>query len=318
MAKKYRYFYDEETCTYQPEVLTLSDRLRRIFTQLCICACVGVVMLSVFFFVADNPKTQALQQAIAGVEADISQLHAHNLSLTEQVDKIHEKDNSVYRSILGMDPLDEGIYAGGEGGEINTGVTLPPMIRASEEVIRRLRYRIQMQDQSFVQLQEHVIENSEMLAHIPVIRPVKGRVVSFFGPRFHPIYKKRKMHTGLDLHADRGTPVYATGDAIVKLASYSHNGYGIQVELNHSYGFVTKYAHLSKVLVKPGQEVKRGQVIAFSGNTGTSVAPHLHYEVIHYGNKIDPLKHLIQDYSPKDFLKLKQASEDEDIPVMDY
>lgn len=317
MAKNLRYFYDEETCTFQPEILSTSDRLKRIFTHLAICVAAGVVMLGVFFIIADNPKTKALTQAIASVELNIAQVKALNEELTSHVDKLHERDNSVYRSILGMNPLDEGIYAGGEGGRTKNGLEALPLIEESEEVSRRLRFRIQTQRNSFDEINLEVVENSEMLAHIPIIRPVKGNVVSFFGWRFHPIHKRRKMHTGLDLHAPMRTPVYATGDAVVKNATFSGNGYGIQVDLDHDYGFVTKYAHLSKVLVKPGQKVKRGQIIAYSGNTGTSVAPHLHYEVIKNGAKIDPLKHLIQDYSPSEFLELKKASERDDTPIFD-
>ncbi|MFK7970115.1 MAG: M23 family metallopeptidase [Bacteroidia bacterium] len=317
MAKKLRYIYDEETCTFQPEVLNTSDRLKRLFTHLAICVAAGVVMLAVFFLVADNPKTKALTQVIANVESTIVQIKAHNEALTSQVDELHEKDNSIYRSILGMNPMDDGIYAGGEGGRTNNGLNSIVVIEESEEVSRRLRFRIQTQRNSFVEIKKEVVENSEMLAHIPIIRPVKGRVVSFFGFRFHPIDKRRKMHTGLDLHASTGTPIYATGDAVVKMASYSANGYGKQIDLNHNFGFITKYAHLSKILVKQGQRVKRGEVIGYSGNTGKSVAPHLHYEVIKNGVKIDPLKHLIQDYSPSAFLELKKESQRDDTETFD-
>ena len=312
MAKNLRYFYDEETCTFQPEILSTSDRLKRIFTHLAICVAAGVVMLGIFFLIADNPKTKALTQAIASVESNIANVKVRNEALTKKVDRLHQKDNSIYRSILGMAPLDEGIYLGGEGGRTGNKAANTPIVEECEEILRRLRFRIQTQHNSFSEINKEVEQNSEMLAHIPIIRPVKGRVVSFFGWRFHPIYKRRKMHTGLDLHAPMRTPVYATGDAVVKMASYSRNGYGIQIDLNHGYGFTTKYAHLSKVLVKPNQKVKRGDLIAYSGNTGTSVAPHLHYEVIKDGNKVDPLKHLIQDYTPSEFLKLKEASESDD------
>jgi murein DD-endopeptidase MepM/ murein hydrolase activator NlpD len=130
---------------------------------------------------------------------------------------------------------------------------------------------------------------------VPTLRPLKGRILSGFGYRRDPISGGVHFHPGLDLDARYGEPIHAVAEGTVIEAGGSDGGYGIQVEIDHGYGYVTKYAHMSKLAVKPGQKVKRKDVIGYVGNTGYSVGAHLHYEVIRYGNKIDPRDYILAD-----------------------
>jgi murein DD-endopeptidase MepM/ murein hydrolase activator NlpD len=123
----------------------------------------------------------------------------------------------------------------------------------------------------------------------------------------HPIYKVRKFHSGCDFSAPTGTPVYATGEGVVRMADYD-GGYGKCIEIDHGFGFVTKYAHLSAYSVKVGQKVKRGQMIGKVGNTGTSVSSHLHYEVIKNGQKVNPIGYFFNDLSPEQYTKMLQIA----------
>ena len=116
------------------------------------------------------------------------------------------------------------------------------------------------------------------------------------------------MHPGTDFSVNTGTPVYATGDGVVKLTRTSFSGYGKQIEINHGFGYVTKYAHLSEFLVKKGQKVKRGQIIAYSGNTGKSTAPHLHYEVIKDGKKVNPVNYFYRDLTDEEYAEILRLS----------
>ncbi len=128
-----------------------------------------------------------------------------------------------------------------------------------------------------------------LMTKVPSGVPTTFKVISDgFGWRTHPISKKRAFHEGLDYSCDIGTPVQTTADGIVEKAGWDNSGYGIQVIINHGYGFKTVYAHLSKALVSRGQVVGRGDDIGLSGNTGSASGPHVHYEVIFLGNKLNP------------------------------
>ena len=151
-----------------------------------------------------------------------------------------------------------------------------------------------------------------MLASIPAIQPVSNkdlsRMASGFGYRIHPIYKTRRLHAGMDFSAKTGTPIYATGDGKIFKVSKTRKGYGNYVIIDHGYGYKTLYAHMSKFIVKKGQSVKRGETIGFVGNTGTSVAPHLHYEVHKNGRKIDPVNFYYNDLNAEEYEKMRIIS----------
>ena len=127
----------------------------------------------------------------------------------------------------------------------------------------------------------------------------------------HPILKVRKLHTGLDYSAPRGTPIYATGDGKIVTVRTNFGGYGKEVEIDHGYGFVTKYAHMESFNVKQGQKVKRGECIGYVGNTGRSTAPHLHYEIIKDGQKINPVHYFYKDINDAEFEKLLELASKE-------
>jgi len=161
---------------------------------------------------------------------------------------------------------------------------------------------------------KRALHKEEMLAALPAIQPIQNkeltRLASGFGMRIHPIYKIKKMHTGLDFSAPRGTPIYATGAGTIKRAeiSYRKTGYGNQVEIDHGFGYVTKYAHMQMLAVKRGQKVKRGDLIGYVGSTGGSTAPHCHYEIIKDGKKIDPIQYIIQDVTDEEYQKLLELA----------
>jgi murein DD-endopeptidase MepM/ murein hydrolase activator NlpD len=151
-----------------------------------------------------------------------------------------------------------------------------------------------------------------MLACIPAIQPVRNKeltkLASGFGMRIHPIYKVKRMHTGVDFASPRGTPIYATGDGVVQVVTSNLGGYGKEIEIDHGYGYVTKYAHLDGFNVKVGQKIKRGELIGYVGNTGSSTAPHLHYEVIYNGKKVDPVHYFYNDLSPGEYEKILELA----------
>ena len=152
-------------------------------------------------------------------------------------------------------------------------------------------------------------ENSEeMVASIPAIMPISNkdlrRTASGWGWRIHPIYKIRKFHYGMDFTAPTGTEIYATGDGVVTVVENSMRGYGKRIVIDHGFGYKSLYAHLNAFNVKKGQKVKRGEVIGFVGTTGTSTAPHLHYEVFKNNQKVNPVHYYFNDLTPEEFDKM--------------
>ncbi|MFN9393331.1 MAG: M23 family metallopeptidase, partial [Flavobacteriales bacterium] len=180
----------------------------------------------------------------------------------------------------------------------NTKALLQPMLVAHSK--------------SFEQVFELAKAKDEMLQSIPAIQPVSNkdlkRIASGFGMRIHPIYKIARMHSGLDFTADIGAEVYATGDGVVQSIDDKLSGYGHHVVLRHGFGFETLYAHLSRAVVKPGEKVKRGQVIGYVGNSGTSTGPHLHYEVMKNGQKVNPVFYFYNDITPEQYEDLLQRA----------
>lgn len=147
-----------------------------------------------------------------------------------------------------------------------------------------------------------------MLASLPAIQPISNkdltRIASGFGYRVHPIYKTTMLHTGLDFTAPVKTEIYATGNGVVEKVEYDGRGYGNNVIINHGYGYETLYGHMSKINVRPGQKINRGDVIGFVGNTGSSTGPHLHYEVIKNDRKINPINFFYNDLTPEQYEKM--------------
>ena len=144
-----------------------------------------------------------------------------------------------------------------------------------------------------------------MLSSIPAIRPVKDRdfrrISSYFGYRTDPFYKVKKLHEGVDFSTPTGTDVFATGDGVVETVEKSYYGYGNTVIINHGFGYRTVYSHLSAFKVKQGEKVKRGQLIAKTGNSGKSTSPHLHYEVRKNNVPVNPIHFFFNDLTPEDY-----------------
>jgi len=165
-----------------------------------------------------------------------------------------------------------------------------------------------VQSKSYDQLISLAKNKEAMLAAIPAIQPISNkdltRTASGWGMRFHPIYKIRKFHYGMDFAAPLGTEIYATGNGTVVQVVSSRRGYGHKIVIDHGYGYETLYGHLSKFNVKKGQKVKRGDVIGYVGSTGLSTAPHLHYEVRQNGKKVNPVNFYFNDLNADEFDKM--------------
>ncbi|RLD71246.1 MAG: M23 family peptidase, partial [Bacteroidetes bacterium] len=208
---------------------------------------------------------------------------------------IQEQEESSYRRILEADPLPESIKNAGFGG-VNAyknyeGMLNSDLLISTAKRIDILSKKLTVQSKSFDELILLAKEREKRLAVIPSIFPLYEselqKVGSGFGMRKHPILRRVKMHKGIDLVAKRGAKIMSSGKGVVKSARYNM-GYGKCVKIDHGYGYVSVYAHMSKIKVKKGQTVSHGDLIGLVGNTGRSTGPHLHYEVWINGKAVNP------------------------------
>lgn len=235
---------------------------------------------------------------------------------TARLQEIRHRDNSVYRSLFGTDSLNmQGIYTpypDSKYKHLNQRPLHALMVSTWKELdgMSRLLY---LESKSLDELEE-LSKNKEMMAEaIPAIWPVNKRNlrghIGAFGTRRHPVTGRIAGHQGIDLGGRVGDPVYATGNGRVAFNNEGERGYGKQVLINHGFGYKTRYAHLSKILVAPGQYVRRGELIGEVGSTGRSTGPHLHYEVIYRGLHVDPLNYFSRDMSEEEFAKIVESAQ---------
>lgn len=306
MPKNRYFYYSEEECRYV--------EVRRNYTTLLGQAAL-VLLLTVLFTVGfmhfygnQMVKDRQYQQ----LEAQVVELTAKLNHAMGILEKLSESDNSLRRAVNLplMSAEEKALGTGGMRMPLDTTNTIASLISISSQMINRLAHQVEIQSESYAEILQKYEENKRFFASVPAIKPIDGVRTSSFGMRFHPIYRIMKFHSGQDFHAAIGTPVYATGDGIVESAQYN-DGYGNCIIIDHGFGLKTLYAHLSKLLVKPGQAVKRGENIALSGNSGISDGPHLHYEVIKDGVKVNPIMYMLDEISPTELQEsIASASEE--------
>ena len=202
------------------------------------------------------------------------------------------------RILADLEPMDEDVWEVGVGGPDgrNPDMLSQPVsgnLSAMNQDVDRLLRQIRLQQDSFDEILNRLKERSEELQYVPSIRPVDvGFISSYFGKRKDPFTGRYTRHEGVDFSARRGSPIYATAHGTVTSAKYER-GYGYTIKIDHGNGIVTKYAHNQKMLVKRGNKVERGQVIAELGSSGRSTAPHVHYEVQVNGVPQNPLNYML-------------------------
>lgn len=301
------YRYDPVTCSYQP---VRTNRLALVYGVLKaagLSIVFGVGLLAGYRYFYPGLEELALRRENEELHATWKELDQRISQSQERLSQVEQEDDNHYRVLLNMEKLPENIRNGGSGGQYDKNaedLNRHDFSRQTASALARLRNRIRMQSTSFVAVEKKIAGTENMLESRPAMQPLDNRQITNFndtyGMRKHPIFSDWRFHHGLDLSANIGTPVYATGDGVVTRAEYG-GGYGNVVFVNHGFGFETRYAHLSKFKVHEGQKVKRGEVIGYVGNTGWSTRPHLHYEVLYRGEWTNPMNFMYRDLSQKAF-----------------
>jgi murein DD-endopeptidase MepM/ murein hydrolase activator NlpD len=280
---------------------------------------VGVISfaaIAVFNTFFESPVERNQQREIAFLEEQLAAMNDDVTQMQSLIKELAKRDDAIYRSIFGTAPYPKHLRTPGIGGVDREkdlrGYYHSDALIETRRMISQLQRQLVSQSKSYEELMNLARSKEEMLASIPAIQPVRNedltRMASGYGMRIHPIYKVPKMHWGMDFTAPEGTEIFAAGDGVVITAENVFNGYGQHVVIKHGYGYETLYAHMSKINVRVGQKVKRGEVIGWVGNTGTSVGAHLHYEVSKDGQKMNPAYFYFNDLTPEQFEKMLEQS----------
>lgn len=262
------------------------------------------LVFSGYFIVNEilNPDSEvkALQLKNRNLQDQLSELINKYEDFESDLDNLITQSNDL-RLRVNLEPLTEEDRNVGVGGSVfenyipNNSIEFDNLLKRLNAYVDQINTKLELEKNNYFEVEKTLELNEQLYSAIPAIVPIEGRVTDSFGMRMHPILKIRRMHTGTDFVANVGTPVYAPGGGTVSFAG-RRGGYGITLEIDHGFGYKTVYAHLSKILVKKGQKITRGDLIAESGNTGKlSTGPHLHYEVRHNGIALNPINFMYDD-----------------------
>lgn len=278
--------------------LTLSQRaLQLVVGSTAVIAVAGIAFVSVAISRAvDFSRLERLEKINQIIAQDLVRVRSQLDAVNDTVEAIMERDRQV-RVLAGLPPMDRDVQRagiGGPAGELSERELLlqedplgREMLRAGDDLDNLVR-RANLLAQSFQQATESLAVHQDRLLRTPSIWPTRGWLSSTFAnARMHPIFHQARPHEGIDISAPMGTPIIAPAAGLV-IDVGREPGYGLQVRIDHGYGVITRYAHCSRVLVRVGQRVRRGDTIALVGNSGISTSPHLHYEVEVNGRTQDP------------------------------
>ena len=281
--------------------------LERLLVRIGVLA---VIASAAFYFSADwltgilyNTKLTEMQHNYSDLSSTVINLQNRVETLNSQMSIIEEKDQAV-RTYADLPQIDESVRKLGIGGVLgnknakidNLLPNFASTITSLELDIDALTRKVKLELSSYEDIYDKVQENSARIKSIPTIRPVNGGYLNDgFGYRIDPFDRVNRFHYGQDIAVNTGAPIHAPADGVVKIARYM-GGFGKSVKINHGFGYTTFYAHLSKFNVKSGKRIKRGDIIGYSGNTGRSTGPHLHYEVHYYGKPQNPLDYFFSGY----------------------
>lgn len=313
---EHKYRFNPKTLNFERIRLSTWQKVRRTALLLLPGLAVGLLGIFLVYQFVDSPKEAELRRENKQLLVQYELLNKQLAELEGVMADVRRRDDNIYRVIFEADPVPESMRQAGVGG-INryrelAGYASSDLVMDTRKRLDLLARQLVVQSESLDEVAELVLRKQEMLASIPAIQPIPNedltQTAGGFGWRIHPIHKIQKFHAGMDFTAKLGTPIHTTGDGKVVYAEYGTNGYGMHVVIDHGFDYQTLYAHLSRIEVRVGQRVKRGDVIGLVGNTGLSVGPHLHYEVHKGGQPVDPANYYFNDLSPEEYARLVELS----------
>ncbi len=307
------YHFNPKTLSFEKVKVSFKQMAKRLLWVFASGIAFALVFMWIAFYFIDSPKVKILERENNELKSEVEYLSTRIDNMSDVLMDIEDRDDNVYRTIFEADPIPASerypLLVEDTRLDSMSRSEAYDMLRKANLKADQLTVRLAVQSRSLDTLERIATKKSEMLTSIPAIRPLKNMhtITSGFGRRYHPILKTLRVHTGVDIAAPKGTPVYATADGTVT-SETPGSGYGIVVVINHGYSYKSLYAHLSKKAVRPGQKVKRGQVIGYVGSTGMSSGSHLHYEVIKNGQRVNPVYYFNTDITPEEYNSILESS----------
>ena len=314
---KVKYYYDTKTLSYRKIERSFRQKVKDSIVVIAASGILAALFFVLYTIVIDSPKEKKLIRENLALQIQYNLLNERMDNMAVVLDDMQNRDDNIYRVIFESDPIPSSVRNAGFGGANRykelEGYESSELLIETQKKLDILSKMAAVQSKSFDDVKNLALDKEKMLAAIPGIQPVANkdlkRMASGYGRRIHPIYKVRKMHWGMDFSAKTGTPIFATGDGkISNDRKIGGSGYGKYIVIDHGYGYQTLYAHMSKLAVRKGQRVKRGDVFGYVGNTGRSAGPHLHYEVVKDGKKVNPINFYYSDLTPEEFEQMIEIS----------
>lgn len=313
--RKVYYIYNPKTRTYDRIYPTIRQRMLSYVRRLMLGIGLGAGSFLLLLFIFGSPSERDLRTENARLQAQYNILSHRLNEALEVMKRLQQRDDNLYRFIMQADPVADGLRTASYG-ETNRYEELTDMANAelvvnTTQKMDLLARQIYVQSKSFDEVVDLCKQHDEMLTCIPAIQPVANKnlkqTASGYGMRIDPIYKTLKFHSGMDFSANVGTPVYVTGNGKVVQAGWD-GLYGKCIVIDHGFGYTTRYAHLNKISVKVGQQVKRGETIGEVGSTGKSTGPHLHYEVHVKGQVVNPVNYYFMDLTADEYDRMVEMA----------
>lgn len=316
MGRKVYYRFNTVTETYERVYPSRKQRILHLLKKSFEILSITVFILVLLYYWIDLPREKRLREENTHLREQLTDLDRRLETSIEVMEAIAARDNNFYRVMMQAEPIsDSRRYAGLENSSVSRRLKSlddAGLVSEIDNKMDMLERQLYSQILSFDTLRIIASEQQDRLMHIPSIMPVEESALrtmaSGYGYRVDPVYGSGKFHEGMDFSAPTGTPVYATGDGKVIASGWNH-GYGNSIDISHGYDYVTRYAHLSKIMVKKGQDIKRGDLIGLVGNTGKSTGPHLHYEVRYKDTPQNPVRFYFRDLTPEQYSELIHQAE---------
>lgn len=288
---------------------TFRQRLVRVTIHLFMWTGAAVLYYIGFSLFFDTPVEYGLKHSTDRLRDEYGQLAARYDTLERVLNNVVERDRNVFGILFESDPYDfEADRDASAGYEALFTLSTRRLKLGLRDRVEAMETQLTRLGDSYLALQRQIDSVGEGRDRIPAIQPVINKQLSLltasYGMRIHPFYKTLQSHQGVDYTVPEGSSVFATADGVVKETATRNSTSGKTVVIDHGNGYETRYANLSEINVQKGQRVRRGDIIALSGNTGLSLAPHLHYEVRYQGMRVDPVHYFFMELSPEEYRRI--------------
>ena len=319
--RRHTYRFDPHLLRYEKVFVSLKERVRRISFSILFGVVIGVVLVVVALQFMESPQTRLMRRQLAQYKQQTALLNDRVERAERVLENLEERDDALYRVIFESEPVSPAYRHSGIGGEeryaIFDSLRDGGVLKKTSMRVDALTKRLYVESRSMDEIYAMAKTKNERMSAMPAILPIKKsqcKVESGYGMRYHPILKTQRMHSGMDLTARPGTPIYATGNGVVREAGRNirgYTGYGNVVVIDHGFGFVTLYAHMKSINTRVGRRVKRGEKIGTVGSSGMSAGSHLHYEVLLNGKNVDPVYYFFNDLTPQEYDEVIEQAQQE-------